>query len=114
MKQACLEFELNAKKTRKQVFLNQMEPVVPWGALVELIAPYYFEGKTGRPPFSLETMLRVHFMRQWFTLHHPDCVVEFRDGAQQTDGGTGMSAPEIRGEYRTRAENQLNGCKKRG
>jgi IS5 family transposase len=33
--------------------------------LVELIAPYYPEGKTGRPPFALETMLRVHFMQQW-------------------------------------------------
>ena len=45
-----------------------MEQVVPWAALVELIALYYPEGRTGRPPFSLETMLRVHFMQQWFTL----------------------------------------------
>jgi IS5 family transposase len=45
-----------------------MEQVVPWAALVELIAPYCPEGRTGRPPFSLETMLRVHFMQQWFTL----------------------------------------------
>jgi transposase, IS5 family len=36
--------------------------------LVELIAPYYIEGRNGRPPFSLETMLRVHFMQQWFSL----------------------------------------------
>ena len=34
--------------------------MVPWAALVELIAPYYPEGKTGRPPFSLVTMLRTH------------------------------------------------------
>jgi IS5 family transposase len=44
MKQASLNFNLNAKKTRKQVFLEQMEQVVPWTALVELIAPYYPEG----------------------------------------------------------------------
>lgn len=25
----------------------------------------------GRPPFAVETMLRVHFMRQWFTLSDP-------------------------------------------
>ena len=67
MKQASLKLNLNVKKTRKQVFLEQMEQVVPWAALVELIAPYYPEGKTGRPPFSLQTMLRVHFMQQWFT-----------------------------------------------
>ena len=60
MKQATLPLDLSAKKTRKQVFLDQMDQVVPWAALVELIAPYYPEGKTGRPPFSLTTMLRTH------------------------------------------------------
>ena len=48
--------------------LAQMERVVPWAALVELVAPYAPEGKKGRPPFAVETMLRVHFMPQWFTL----------------------------------------------
>ncbi len=42
--------------------------MVPWAALVELIAPYYPEGKNGRPPFALETMLRIHCMQQWFSL----------------------------------------------
>ena len=51
MKQAALPLDLSAKKTRKQVFLDQMDQVVPWAALVELIAPYYPEGKTGRPLF---------------------------------------------------------------
>ena len=68
MKQGTLKLNLSVKKTRKQIFLGQMEQVVPWGDLVELIKPYYPEGKTGRPPFSLETMLRIHFMQQWFTL----------------------------------------------
>ena len=60
MKQAALNLNLSVKKTRKQVFLEQMDQVVPWAALVELIAPYYPEGRTGRPPFSLLTMLRIH------------------------------------------------------
>jgi IS5 family transposase len=64
MIQAALNLNLNVKKTRKQLFLEQMEQVVPWAELVELIAPYYLEGKTGRPPFSLQTMLRSHFMQQ--------------------------------------------------
>ena len=51
MKQVTLNLDLSAKITRKQVFLDQMDQVVPWAALVELIAPYYPEGKTGRPPF---------------------------------------------------------------
>ena len=71
MKQIVLGLNLNVKKTRKREFLEQMEQVVPWGSLVELVAPYYPEGRNGRPPFSLETMLRIHFMQQWFTLSDP-------------------------------------------
>jgi IS5 family transposase len=52
---------------------------VPWAASVELIAPYYPEGKTGRPPFSLQTMLPVHFMQQWFTLSDPGMEEAFFD-----------------------------------
>ena len=79
MKQVALNLNLKLKKTRKQVFLEQMEQVVPWAALVELIAPYYPEGKTGRPPFSLHTMLRIHFMQQWFTLSDPAMEEAFFD-----------------------------------
>jgi transposase, IS5 family len=79
MKQTSLPLDLTAKKTRKQLFLDQMDKVVPWTQLVEVIAPYYPEGKTGRPPFSLQTMLRVHFMQQWFTLSDPGMEEAFFD-----------------------------------
>jgi IS5 family transposase len=79
MKQAALNLNLSVKKTRKQAFLEQMDQVVPWAALVELIAPYYPEGRTGRPPFSLLTMLRIHFMQQWFTLSDPGMEEAFFD-----------------------------------
>ena len=79
MKQVVLNLNLNLKKTRKREFLEQMEQVVPWAALVELIAPYYPEGRTGRPPFSLQTMLRIHFMQQWFTLSDPGMEEAFFD-----------------------------------
>ena len=79
MKQACLKLNLSVKKTRKQVFLEQMDQVVPWAALVELIDPYYPEGRTGRPPFSLLTMLRIHFLQQWFTLSDPGMEEAFFD-----------------------------------
>jgi len=68
MKQASLPLDLSQKKTRKQVFLQEMEQVVPWAALVELVAPYYSEGRSGRPPFALQSMLRLHFIQQWFNL----------------------------------------------
>lgn len=79
MKQTTFALNLTTKKTRKQIFLEQMEQVVPWAELVKVIAPYYPEGKTGRPPFSLQTMLRVHFMQQWFTLSDPGMEEAFFD-----------------------------------
>ena len=48
-----------------------MEKVVPWADLVALVSPYLPEGRRGRPPFSPETMLRIHFMQQWFALSDP-------------------------------------------
>ena len=74
MKQISLSttgFELAHKKTRKREFLDEMNLVVPWGELVRLIAPHAPRGKTGRPPFAVSTMLRIHFMQQWFGLSNP-------------------------------------------
>jgi IS5 family transposase len=45
--------------------------VVPWRELVSVVALFAPEGKRGRPPFSVETMLRIHFMQQWFTVSDP-------------------------------------------
>ena len=40
MKQSSLDLNLSVKNTRKREFLFEMNRVVPWAALVELIAPY--------------------------------------------------------------------------
>jgi IS5 family transposase len=79
MKQTTLNLDLSLKKTRKREFLEQMEHVVPWAALVKLIAPHYPKGNNGRPPFPLETMLRIHFMQQWFSLSDPGMEEAFFD-----------------------------------
>ena len=71
MKQADLGLNLTTKRTRKREFLDEMERVVPWRALIDLITPYAPDGKRGRPPFPVDTMLRIHFMQQWFTLSDP-------------------------------------------
>jgi len=71
MKQHSLGLGMTAKRTRRREFLDEMEKVVPWADLVALVLPYLPEGKRGRPPFSPETMLRIHFMQQWFALSDP-------------------------------------------
>jgi len=64
-------FELISKRTRKREFLDEMNLVVPWTDLVALIEPHAPSGKTGRPPFAVATMLRIHFLQQWFGLSDP-------------------------------------------
>jgi IS5 family transposase len=47
--------------------------VVPWAEVVALITPHAPapSAKGGRPPFAVETMLRIHFLQQWFGLSDP-------------------------------------------
>jgi IS5 family transposase len=72
MKQADLGLELSCKRTRKREFLEQMERVVPWAVLVALIEPVYTKKSgIGRPSFALTSMLRIHFLQQWFGLSDP-------------------------------------------
>ena len=68
---ATTGFELIAKRTRKREFLDEMNLVVPWTELEGLIEPYAPCAKTGRPPFAVATMLRIHFLQQWFGLSDP-------------------------------------------
>ena len=71
MKQSSLGLGTSTKRTRRREFLDEMDRVVPWSALVAEIAPFMPEGKRGRPPFPVESLLRIHFMQQWFTLSAP-------------------------------------------
>ena len=60
------------KRTRREVFLAEMNQVVPWPVLLKLIEPHYPKlGRPGRQPYPLETMLRVHFLQQWYALSDP-------------------------------------------
>ena len=59
------------KTTRREVFLAEMELVVPWKALLKVIEPHYPVAGRGRRPYALEAMLRVHLMQNWFTLSDP-------------------------------------------
>ncbi len=69
------------KRTKRERFLTQMEVVVAWKPLIALIEPCYPKSgsKGGRPPYSVETMLRIHLMHQWYDLSDPateDALIE--------------------------------------
>ena len=66
-------FERKTKRTRKRGYLDEMNLVVTWAELVALVTPHApARGAKGyRPPFDVETMLRIHFPQQWFTPSGP-------------------------------------------
>lgn len=64
-----LEFAGKKKVTRRERFLNGLEAVVPWAALVAELDTYYPRGGgRGRPPIGLERMLRMYIAQQCFGL----------------------------------------------
>jgi IS5 family transposase len=68
---ATLDHQNKKKRTKREVFLDEMDDVVPWVRLSALIAPHYPKVGNGRRPYPLETMLRIYFLQQWYQLSDP-------------------------------------------
>lgn len=88
MKQMSLAsggFDKYGKVTRRAAFLAQMDQVVPWAELCELIEPYYPKGEAGRPPVPLQRMLRLHFLQHWFNLSDPGLEETLLDSASMRE-----------------------------
>lgn len=75
------EYAGKKKRTRREVFLAEMDQVIPWSSLLRLIGPVYPTAGRGRPPYPLETMLRVHLMQNWYTLSDPAMEEALYDSA---------------------------------
>src|SRR5229473_7074307 len=74
-------FEQYRKKTRRAVFLEEMEQIVPWRELCALVEPHYPQPGNGRPPVGVERMLRIYFLQQWFNLSDPAVEEALYDSA---------------------------------
>src|SRR5437660_1364972 len=78
-------FEQYTRKTRRAVFLEEMEQVVPWRELCALVAPHYPQPGKGRRPVGVERMLRIYFLQQWFNLSDPAVEEALYDSAVLPD-----------------------------
>jgi len=65
---ADIEYGNWKRKTRRDELLAIMEEVIPWMEWTALAGPYYPNGKRGRPPRGVETMLRMYLLANWFNL----------------------------------------------
>src|SRR5687768_17615034 len=68
--QMTMRTGMKPKELRVEAFLAEMDAVVPWGALLDAIKPYY-KSAGGRPPHEIEVMLRIHFLQLWHNLSDP-------------------------------------------
>ena len=59
------------KTLRCERFLHQMDQVVPWKKLCEIIKPYHQQPPTGRKPIAIERKLRIICLQQWYNLSDP-------------------------------------------
>ena len=65
-------FECYRKPTRREIFLIEMDKIIPWKELCKVIEPFYPKPEgAGRRPVGLERMLRIHFLQHWFNLSDP-------------------------------------------
>jgi IS5 family transposase len=57
-------FEKHGRKSKRELFLDQMNQVVPWSELQTLVEPHYPKAGNGRHPVGLAMMLRTYFLQQ--------------------------------------------------
>ena len=68
---ADLEFQHKKRRSRRELFLERMDGLIPWQRLEERIRPYYPKGDRGRRPYDMSVMLRVHVVQLCYNLSDP-------------------------------------------
>ena len=66
-----LEHDSKKRRTRREVFLEKMDRLIPWERLEERIKPFHPKPGRGRRPYPLPTMLRVHCVQLFYDLSDP-------------------------------------------
>ncbi len=68
---ADLEYDGKKRKTRREIFLERMDNLIPWDELEERIRPFYPKAGRGRRPYELSVMLRIHCVQLFYNLSDP-------------------------------------------
>lgn len=68
---ADTKFTSKCSKARKELFLEQMNELFPRQQIEAQIDPFYPKAGNGRRSYPLATMLRIHFMHNWYNMSDP-------------------------------------------
>ncbi len=63
-----IEYGQRRRSTKREVFLEEMDAILPWNQWVSFIEPFYPNGRRGRRPQEIERMLRMLLLQTWFNL----------------------------------------------
>ena len=74
---ADLEYRSKKRKTRRELFLERMDALIPWQLLEKRIRPFYPTAGRGRRPYPLPVMLRIHCVQLFYNLR--TCLRSFED-----------------------------------
>ena len=66
-----VEYEGKKRKTRREMFLERMDGLIPWRQLEERVRSHYPKAGRGRRPYELSVMLRVHCVQLFYNLSDP-------------------------------------------
>ena len=96
---AELEHDLKKRRTRRELFLEKMNRLVPWDRLERRIEPFYPKAGRGRRPYPLSVMLRVHCAQLFYNLSDPgmeDLLYEVESVSMSgSEEGARQSASEM-------------------
>ena len=65
------EYQNKKRKTRRELFLEKMDGLIPWAKLEKKLRKHYPKGENGNPPYPLAIMLRVHCLQLFYNLSDP-------------------------------------------
>ena len=66
-----LAFDHKKRRTRREIFLDRMDELIPWQNLESRVRRHYPRPGKGRRPYPLETMLRIHCVQLFYDLSDP-------------------------------------------
>ena len=68
---ADLEYESKKRKTRREIFLERMDALIPWEQMEERIRAFYPKAGRGSRPYELSAMVRIHCVQLFYNLSDP-------------------------------------------
>ena len=63
-----IEYSNRKRKTKREMFLERMDEIIPWDEIVALIEPYYYKNNRGRKAIPIERMFRMFLLQRWYSL----------------------------------------------